>query len=203
MNIYTPLSVAVRIVIYALLLMGAAELIRLDALYPMEDGYYGEISFTEFSQEFILLLLVILYLIAGRKYLAIRPVTNLLSLLFLASFIREFNFLISWWFYLVLPILLAMIWIFIRNYSKVKQATAVFFTLPASGWFTSGLLVTFVFSRLFGRSSFWRLLYDENSYRIAKAATEEGLELAGYLIILISVFELFLSIRHLKQKEST
>jgi hypothetical protein len=30
-----------------------------------------------------------------------------------------------------------------------------------------------------GRSSFWRILYNEKNYRLAKAATEEGLELAG------------------------
>jgi hypothetical protein len=49
-----------------------------------------------------------------------------------------------------------------------------------------------VFSRLIGRSSFWRILYDENSYRLAKAATEEGLELAGDVLMLISALEFFL-----------
>lgn len=201
MKIYTPLSVAVRVVVYSMLLFGAAEMVRLDALFPMEEGYYGEISFTEFSQEFILFALFILYLIAGRKYRAIQPVTNILSLVFLASFIREFNFLISWWFYLVLPVIILSFWLLFRDYRKLKPATAAFFSLPASGWFLSGFLITFVFSRLMGRSAFWRILYDESTYRIAKAATEEGLELAGDVIMLISAVELFIIIGYLNRKE--
>ncbi|MFW6289649.1 MAG: hypothetical protein ACOC0R_01675 [Mariniphaga sp.] len=52
-----------------------------------------------------------------------------------------------------------------------------------------------------GRSAFWRILYDENSYRIAKAATEEGLELAGNVLMLISAVELFITIGYMKRKE--
>lgn len=201
MKIYTPLSVAIRIVIYSFLLFGAAELVRLDALYPMEEGYYGEITFTEISQEIILFVLSVMYLIAGYKYREIQPVTNILALVFLASFIREFNFLLSWWFYLVLPVLLVIIWLLVRDYRKLKPATAAFFALPSSGWFFSGFLITFVFSRLMGRSSFWRILYDESTYRIAKAATEEGMELAGDVIMLISAVELFIIIHYMERKE--
>lgn len=201
MKIYTPLSIAIRIVVYSLLLFGAAEMVRLDALFPMEEGYYGEISFTEFSQEIILFGLSVMYLLAGFRYHAIQPVTNILALVFLGAFIREFNFLIDWWFYLVLPVLLVIIGLLVRDYRKLKPATAAFFTLPSSGWFFSGFLITFVFSRLIGRSSFWRILYDESTYRIAKAATEEGLELAGDFIMLISAVELFIIIRYMKRKE--
>jgi hypothetical protein len=53
-------------------------------------------------------------------------------------------------------------------------------------------LVTYIFSRLFGRSKFWRLLYSDESYRLAKAATEEGLELLGSVIMLIGAIEFLL-----------
>ena len=201
MKIFTPLSIAMRVVVYSAMLFGAAELIRLDALFPMEDGYYGEISFTELSQEAILLILIVLYMLAGQKCREIKPVTNLLSLVFMASFIRELNFLISGWFYLVLALIITGIWFLIRDFRKLKPATSAFFALPASGWFFSGFLITFLFSRLMGRSSFWRILYDQDSYRIAKAATEEGMELAGYVMMLISAIELFIIIGHLKGKE--
>ena len=56
----------------------------------------------------------------------------------------------------------------------------------------SGFLVTYIFSRLFGRSSFWRLLYHDESYRLAKAAAEEGLELLGNAIMLIGAVEFLL-----------
>jgi hypothetical protein len=192
MKIYTPLAVALRVIIYSLLMFGVAEIIRLDALFPMEDGYYGEISFTEISQEIILFALFILYMVMGRRYNSVQPVTNILSLFFLASFIREFNFLIAWWVYLVIPVVLLALWLLVRDFKKLKNATVLFFSQPASVWFLSGFLITYIFSRLIGRSSFWRLLYDENTYRLAKAATEEGLELAGDVMMLISALEFFL-----------
>jgi hypothetical protein len=192
MNLYSPPAVALRIIIYSLLMFVVAEIIRLDALFPMEDGYFGEISFTEISQEIILFFLFVLYLIMGRKYVSVQPVTNILSLFFLASFIREFNFLIDWWIYLVLPVIFMAVWLLWRDFKKLKDSSVRFFSQPASVWFLSGFLLTYIFSRLMGRSSFWRLLYDENSYRLAKAATEEGLELAGDVLMFISVIEFFL-----------
>lgn len=198
---YTPLSVAVRFIAYSFLLFGVAEIIKLDALYPMEDGYYGEISFTEFSQEILLFAVFILYMVAGLKLRILQPVTNILSLVFLASFIREFNFIIPFWIYMVLPVLLIILWLLIRDYKKIKPAAAVFFSMPASAWFFSGFLLTYIFSRLMGRSSFWLILYDESNYRLAKAAVEEGIELAGDAILLISAIELLLSIRQRIRKE--
>ena len=137
MKMYTPLSVAVRFIAYSFLLFGVAEIIKLDALYPMEDGYYGEISFTEFSQEILLFAVFILYMVAGLKLRILQPVTNILSLVFLASFIREFNFIIPFWIYMVLPVLLIILWLLIRDYKKIKPAAAVFFSMPASAWFFS------------------------------------------------------------------
>ena len=192
MKIYAPLAVALRVIIYSLLMFGVAEIVKLDALFPMEEGFFGEISFTEISQEIILFALFILYLIMGRKNTSVQPVTNIISLFFLASFIREFNFLLEWWVYLVIPVILLAGWFLVRNYKKLKDATIRFFSNPASTWLLSGLLLTYVFSRLIGRSSFWRILYDENSYRLAKAATEEGLELAGNVMMLVSAIEFFL-----------
>jgi hypothetical protein len=192
MKIYAPLAVALRVIIYSLLMFGVAEIVKLDALFPMEDGYFGEISFTEISQEIILFALFILYLTMGRRYNSVQPVTNIISLFFLASFIREFNFVIDWWALLVLPVVLLAIWFLVRDHKKLKDATIRFFSQPASAWFLSGFLMTYIFSRLMGRSSFWRILYDENTYRLAKAATEEGLELAGDVLMLISALEFFL-----------
>lgn len=199
MKTFTPFYVALRIAVYSLFLYLIAEFVRFDALYPMEDGYYGELSFVEISQEIILFLLFVLYIIAGRRYEPVQPVTNLIALLFLASFIREFNFLISWWFYLVLPLVILGVWLIVRDYKKMGNAVMQFFSLPASAWFLSGFLITFLFSRLMGRSSFWRILYDESTYRLAKAGTEEGLELAGDGFMLISAVELLIWI-HVKNK---
>src|SRR5690606_2615644 len=126
MKIYAPLAVALRIIIYSLLMFGVAEIVRLDVLFPMEDGYFGEISFTEISQEVILFALFILYMIMGRRYTLVQPVTNIISLFFLASFIREFNFLIDWWVFLVIPVILLAGWFLVRDFRKLKDSTVHF-----------------------------------------------------------------------------
>ena len=188
MKFFTPQFIAIRIIIYSVLMFGIAEMIRLDALYPMEEGYFGEITFTEIGQEVILFILFIFYLVFGYKYKPVQPVANIVSLFFLISFIREFNFLINW----LIPdlvVLAVIIWLVIRDYRKLRDATILFFSQPASAWFFAGFLLTYIFSRLMGRSAFWRLLYSEENYRLAKAAAEEGLELAGNAIMLIGAIE--------------
>ncbi len=189
MKINTPLFVALRVVIYSLLMFGIAQAIFFDAAHPMEEGYFGEITFTEIGQEIILFILFVFYMFFGFKYKPVRPVANIVSLFFLISFIREFNFLLELWIVPSLLVFGLIVWLVIRDYKKIRKATAVFFSQPASGLFFAGFLMTYIFSRLMGRSKFWLLLYNEENYRIAKAATEEGIELAGNLLLLIAAFE--------------
>lgn len=192
MKIYSPLFIAFRIVLYGLLLFGMAQGIFFDAAHPMEEGYFGELTFTEIGQEAILFVLFAFYLFLGAKWNKIRLMSTLVALFFLMAFIREFNFLTNQWIYPVLIVLAMIIYLLIRDFKKIRQSCICFFSIPASQWFMAGLLVTLVFSRLMGRSKFWRLLYSDESYRLAKAATEEGLELLGDTLMLISAFEFLL-----------
>ncbi|KAF0238417.1 MAG: hypothetical protein FD181_1067 [Prolixibacteraceae bacterium] len=189
MRIWSPLFILFRILIYALLVFGIAEGIFFDAANPVGDSYFGEITFTEIGQETIFFILFVFYLILGYRWREIQPISNLVSLFFLMSFIREFNFLVDKWIYPVLVVVAFFVWLFIRDFNKIKEATIRFFSVPASAWLLSGFLVTFIFSRLMGRSKFWKLMYSDESYRLAKAATEEGIELLGNTIMLIGVIE--------------
>ena len=51
MKLNSPLFVLLRILCYGLLLFGIAEGIFFDAAHPMEEGYFGEITFTEIGQK--------------------------------------------------------------------------------------------------------------------------------------------------------
>ena len=135
------------------------------------------------------MVLSIFYLVLGIKQKKIQPVSLLVSLFFLMSFIREFNFLIDKWIYPVLVVFAILVYIFVRDFKKIRQSTIQFFAIPASNWLLSGFVVTYIFSRLMGRSKFWRLLYNDESYRLAKAATEEGIELLGNTLMLIGALE--------------
>ncbi len=192
MKIYSPLFIILRVLAYSLLVFGISEAIFFDAAHPMEDGYFGEITLTEMGQELILFLLFAFYLFIGHKWKEIQVVSNFISLFFLMAFIREFNFLIDKWIYPVLVVFAILLGLIVRDFKKIKQATIAFFSKPPSQWFLAGFLITLVFSRLFGRSKFWRLLYSDDTYRLAKAATEEGLELMGDTFMLISAIEFLL-----------
>ena len=200
MKIYTPLFIAVRIFIYSLFMFAIAEAIMFDASNPMEGGYFGEITLTEISQEIILFILFVFYLLFGYKNKTMQPLTNIVSFFFLASFFRELNFLIKWE-YPVVAVFIVIIWLVMRDFKKIKIATIAFFSQPASGWFLAGFLMIYIFSRLMGRSKFWLLLYNEDNYRLAKAATEEGIELAGNLLMIIAAIEFLLF--HIAEKRKS
>lgn len=192
MKLFSPLLMFVRVVVYALLMFGIAEGILFDAAHPQGESYFGEITFTEIGQEIILFILFGFYLFIGFKWRKIQPVSNLVSLFFLMSFIREFNFLVGKWIFPVLIVLTVFIFLIIRDFKKIKQATITFFNVSASSWLIPGFLITYIFSRLLGRTELWRLLYHDETYRLAKAAVEEGLELLGNTIMLIGTFEFLL-----------
>jgi hypothetical protein len=192
MKLYSPLFIVVRVVVYSLLMFGMAEGIFYDAGHPFGDSYFSERTFTEIGQELILFCIFLIFLVLGTKWREIQPVSNIVSLFFLISFIREFNFLRFSWVYPALVALAVLIYLVIRDFKKIKAATIKFFSIPASSWIMSGFLVTYIFSRLMGRSKFWRLMYSEDNYRLAKAATEEGIELLGDTLMLIGTIEFVL-----------
>ncbi len=201
MKIYSPLFIIIRLVIYSLLLFGMAQGIFYDAGHPRGDSYFGEITFTEITQEIILFILAVFFLILGFKWSKIKVVSIILSLFYLMSFIREFNFLIDKWIYPVAGVGIVLIWYLIKNLKSLKESTIAFFSVPASSWFLAGFLTTYIFSRLMGRSKFWRLMYEGENYRLAKAATEEGIELFGNTLMLISAIEFLLF--YLANKENS
>lgn len=202
MKIYSPLYIFIRVVLYSLVMFGIAEAIFFDAAHPMQDeGYFGELTLTEIGQELFLFLLFIFFWFFGTKWKEIQPATNLVSMFFLMSFIREFNFLVVKWIFPVLAVFAIVIWLVIRDFKKIKAATTRFFSVPASSYFISGFVITYIFSRLMGRSKFWKLLYHDESYRLAKAATEEGIELCGYAIMILGAVEFWLYFMEKKKRE--
>jgi len=192
MKIYSPLFIFIRVLIYSLLVFGMAEGVFFDAGHPRGTSYFSEATFTEVAQEVIFFVLFVLYLILGYKWREIQPVSNIVSVFFLISFFREFNFLSIDWSYPALVALIVLIWLVVRDFKKIKAATIRFFSVPASSWLLAGFLTTYIFSRLMGRSKFWRLMYKDETYRLAKAGTEEGIELLGDTLMLIGAIEFFI-----------
>ncbi|NQU86605.1 MAG: hypothetical protein HQ541_12665 [Mariniphaga sp.] len=190
MNYQRLLLFALRFIVYALLMAGLYYIFYYDATHNSGEVKITENSLTEIFQEIFVFLVAVGFFIAGRKSKELAPILNLLSLLFLMSFIREFNNHIDFWFYIVLPFLGLFVFLLVRNFKKPLIAFQEFIELKSSGSFFIGFLVTYLFSRLFGKTSFWMELMGDAYHRTAKNMAEEGIELLGYTIILISVVEL-------------
>ena len=198
----TLLYFTLRFMAYAAILAGLYLIYSFDAKNSPGSLKITENSLTEISQEIFLFLAAGGFLLAGRRSPQMAPFLNLLSILFVMSFIREFNNQIEFWFYLVLPFLGLFVFLLVRNFKKNLAAFREFLELKSSGIFFIGFLITYLYSRLFGKTSFWMALMGDAYNRTAKNMAEEGIELLGYTIILISVFELLFNVYHNKTKSS-
>ena len=185
---------SLRFIAYVLVLAGLNLIYRFDATHFTGDVKVTEDSMTEITQEIMLLFVFVGFYLAGRRSKELQPLTNLMVLFFVMSFIREFNNLIPFWFYVVLPFMIWFLFLFVKNFKKVLSAFEMFIGLRSSGAFFIGFLITYMFSRLFGKTSFWITLLGDAYSRTAKNMAEEGVELLGYTIILISVVELLVYI---------
>lgn len=180
----------IRFIVYAGIMVLLNLIFQYDATHSADEVKITENSLTELFQEIFVFVVAAGFFIVSRRSRELAPVTYLFALFFLISFIREFNNQIEFWFYLASPFIVWFFFLLIKNFRKVLTAFERFIELRPSGAFFIGFLVCYLFSRLFGQTSFWKVLLEEAYSRAAKNMAEEGIELLGYAIILISVVEL-------------
>jgi hypothetical protein len=201
-KIKTVAYFALRVLLYALLMFLLNVAFFHDALTITSTGKFGENSWTEILQETFLFSLGILMLFISRHDNALKPVAVPMSLFFFMAFIREFNNQIPWWFYLEIPLLLILAYFLYRFGKYLVNSIYDLVNRRAISWLVIGFLVTFVFSRLFGRTSFWEQLLEADYNRWAKNAAEEGIELLGYALMFIGGVEMLVDAIRGKRRRS-
>lgn len=198
-----PLSftnTCIRAALYILLIAGLAQGTFIEALhYP--EVRFSEYGFTELAQTTVLALTAAL-LLYTRQVLKVLPTVTLLMFGFVfASLIREQDyFLDAWvarhtWKVLVALVVVPVLFWVIRERQRFVAEFASYANSFSFGLFAAGVLTTFVFSRLYGRSDFWEAVLQVHYVRTFKDAAEEVVELLGYALILIAVIELTLLAR--------
>ncbi len=153
--------------------------------------FVRENSFTEIAQESILLILALLFFGHARKEPSRRHSSVLIGGFFSCMLIRELDFAFdaiahgSWvWFALFTTF--ACLGYAFSNKEKALEGLAAFMRHPAYGMMLSGLLCVLVFSRLFGMHQLWQGLMLDGYNRLVKNMVEEGTEMFGYVICLLS-----------------
>nr|WP_228577743.1 hypothetical protein [Halomonas sp.] len=178
-----------------------------EALYHPE-GRFSELGFTELAQS-VLLLMSAMLLLYVRQVLRVWPTITLLMFAFVfSSFIREQDYwLDTWvarhtWKVLVALVIVPCLYWVIMERRRFIEEFAWYGNSFSFGLFAAGVLVTHVFSRLYGRQSFWMAVLEENYVRTFKNAAEEVVELLGYGLILIAVIEFVLLARRWQRANS-
>lgn len=200
MNDHSIVVLLVRAFVYMLAAAGLTYLIMLEGYERGAQSAYSERSLTEWLEMLLSLASGVLFLVSARLQPALRPALAMLAALCLMMCVREGDFLLdeyvfdgAWQTLVTAIIVVTAIYVW-RQPLPVKPAILDFARLPAAGILLSGFMVLFVFSRLFGRESFWQVVMGDTYMRVVKNIAEEGTEIMGYGLIAISAAELLFTI---------
>lgn len=192
-----------RAFVYALLVGGIVYLIMLEGYRLGTESVYGEQSLTEWLEVVCALISALCFLLVARFDRVLRPVAGMLVALCAMMWIREADFLLDVhvfdgaWQLLVTAVLIGVALYLWWQPDSVSASIRAYSQQPSAGILLSGFLVLFVFSRLFGRETFWQGVMGERYQRVVKNIAEEGTEIMGYGLILIAAIELlYVSLRH-------
>ena len=195
---YSPyralLGLAGRGFVYAVLL-GAIAYGLLWGAVVYDDAFYSETGPVEVLETVFALITALVFLMAGRVDKNKAPCVIILSTLLFCAVIRESDYFLDVlvcrhaWKMLVTIVLVFLAVYAWRNLKLIGASLLSFINEPSFGILLSGLLVLIVFSRLFGYGPFWKAIMDDSSYRTVKTIVEEGVELMGYFLILLSSCE--------------
>jgi len=153
-----------------------------------------EISFTEITQEVMLLLCAWLFWSAPAP--GARGGFDVLAAGFFAALLmRELDGLFdpishSAWLWPCLAIAGSAVFFALKPANRRRTATdlAAFMRSPTFAALSTGMAVL-IFSRVFGMGVFWHHILGEGYARLAKTAVEEGVELMAYSIWLCACLE--------------
>jgi hypothetical protein len=189
------IDIFVRLGAYSVLVLIATQIFMYDAKFPLYEGSkFSEYSFTEFYQEVLFILSSLFFFITASRFEDSRPISILFGGFTMVAFCREFDFLTdsigsSFWGVTGGIVILT---VFILSWNSRKNLTKSYYEYynsKAFAYMISGLLVTFLFSRLFGKGDFWKTLMEDGYMRSVKNAGEECVEAMGDILIFISSVE--------------
>jgi hypothetical protein len=201
------LRLGARTIAYALLL-GAISIGMLWGAVTYDEFFFDEVGPIEILETVFSLIAALIFLIGAKNYPQHRPCAISIATLLFCLVVRESDYLLDTlvgrhsWKIIVSLILVFFTFYLIRLHRQALLAIIDFVQRPSFGIFISGVLVLFVFSRLFGYGPFWQAIMDDPSYRTVKTIVEEGVELMGYFLILISSIEYFHDLRVSKSSPS-
>jgi len=197
----TVLLTGLRILLYCFVLAGITGIVFLDAQHPDFEHRFSEQSMTEYAQELLLLLTILVFLFCFKFFPHQEVITYLIGGFLGMAFIREYDaFLdsnVADGFWPVLAYSLAAICAFqvYKQRNQFWEQLERFIQNRSFGIFIAGLMIVFIFSRLYGYNLMWETVMEENYMYVVTRASEEAIELLGYTLIFLGSIEYFISLK--------
>ncbi|CAA9275580.1 MAG: hypothetical protein AVDCRST_MAG95-3002 [uncultured Adhaeribacter sp.] len=164
----------------------------LDARQPVLTDRFSEQSFTEYAQEISLLLAILFFYGSARLFPKQAVVAYLVGGFLGMAFIREFD---SWldsnvadgaWQILAYSLAGLTAYLAYKQRAYLWLRLASFIQTRAFGVIITGMLIVFIYSRLYSDKQIWMSAMGEENYMyVVTRASEEAIELLGYALILL------------------
>ncbi|MFV0574890.1 MAG: hypothetical protein ACK5NC_05670 [Vibrio sp.] len=176
----------IRFLILAVLVIIPVACVRID-MFHLKNGL-GEVSVTEFFQEFILFISVCIFGYIAKNEPETRRAYTLITGFFACLLIREFDEFLDhivhgFWVYPALLVAISCIIYAWQDKEQTVKGLADHLQSGNSASMTVGLAILLIFSRIFGMGSMWDHLMAEHSIRAVKIVAEEGTEVLGYVVM--------------------
>jgi len=179
---------------YFLLAGLIAELLRWEVQNLGRSLQYSEFGYVEPVQSVFLLTSAIILFYKARASVGLRQLAVCMAVVFCILLIRENDRALElvfphgiWKYFAAIPAIIGIV--YFRKNRKAVSRQLNFYSHTASFGVMLGGFAVLVFSRLFGRTSYWQSVMGEEYIRVVKNAAEEGVELLALTLILLAVIE--------------
>ncbi len=193
----------IRGTLYILLAIALAQLALFEAVTLHEIERFSESGYIELSHAALLSASTLLLAGIAWRVREFRTVAGFLALAFAILTIRENDQILEMWLphgfwkWPATVMFAGMVWIFIRRRQALIEQGLTLTSTMAFGVMLAGF-TAMVFSRFFGRTSFWEAVMEERYVRVVKNAAEESVELFGIGLMTAGVVELAVALRERK-----
>ena len=189
---FTPIKhLAIELLLLVSMMMYVVASIFIDI--KILNNHLAEVSLTELSQSAFVFIIALNFFSKIKKEPESAGLFILISGFFGMVFFREADYYFdgisrSFWQLPVSVILITTLYYAFKNKLTILEPLSRYLNTKAFTYTFIGVLITIVFSRIFGTGSLWREIAVATDSSYLKTVIQEGLELLGYSLVLIGSF---------------
>lgn len=188
--------VILSITVQSLFMISIVLIIYVDTV--IFDHGVSEYSLTEFTQEGLIFVSVIIFFALSKNQPESRGFLVLCGGFFSVMLIRELDGFFDeikhgFWVYPAIVVTLITLIYAHKSPGTVSGPLVHYFQTSPFVYITIGLLIVIFFSRIFGSSIIWRVVMGDNYMTGYKAIIQEGVELLGYVFVFYGSVMLWIS----------